>query len=106
MERPIATSTGATTDELESFLLSRPGLPPGLVQEVRLLGNLQTTLPVPTPPGAEESSVVVDGQPGVLVTEGDGVASGLIWEDQQGLVHAVAGPLDKEDVLGVARQIS
>jgi hypothetical protein len=106
MARPIATSTGATTDELESFLLSRPGLPPGLVQEVRLLGNLQTTLPVPTPPGAEESSVVVDGQPGVLVTEGDGVASGLIWEDQQGLVHAVAGPLDKEDVLGVARQIS
>lgn len=105
MARPVATSTGATTSQLESFLLSQPGLPPDLAEEIRLLGNLQTTLPVPTPPGASESSVVVNGQPAVLIAEDGGVASGVIWEDAQGIVHAVAGPLDPQDVLGVAQQI-
>jgi len=105
MARPVATSTGATTAQLESFVLSQPGIPSDLAQEIRLLGNLQTTLPVPTPPGAAESSVVVNGQPAVLLAEDGGVASGVIWEDAHGIVHAVAGPLDREDVLGVAQQI-
>jgi hypothetical protein len=105
MARPDATSTGATTAQLESFLLSQPGVPADLAEEIRLLGNLQTTLPVPTPPGASESSVVVNGEPGVLLAEGGGLASGVIWEDAQGIVHAVAGPLDQGDVLGVAKQI-
>jgi hypothetical protein len=105
MARPIATSTGATTSELESFLLAQPGIPPDLAREIRLLGNLQTTLPVPTPPGASESSVVVNNAPAVFLSEDGGLASGVIWEDQQGIVHAVAGPLDEGDVLGVARQI-
>ncbi len=105
MARPVATSTGATISELESFLLSRPGIPPDLAREIRLLGNLQTTLPVPTPPGASEDSAVVHGQPAVVLAEDGGLASGVIWEDAQGIVHAVAGPLDQEDVLGVARQI-
>ena len=103
--RPVATSTGATTSQLESFLLSRPGVPPDLAEEIRLLGNLQITLSVPTPSGATESSVVVNGQPAVLLGEGGGLASGVIWEDAQGIVHTVAGPLDQEDVLDVARQI-
>jgi len=105
MARPVATSTGATTSQLESFLLSQPGVPPDLAEEIRLLGNLQTTLPVPTPPGATESSVVVNGQPAVLLAEDGGSVSGVIWEDAQGIVHAVAGPLDQEGVLGVAQQI-
>lgn len=105
MARPVATSTGATTSELETFLLARPGLPSDLRTEIRLLGNLRTTLPVPTPPGASESSVVVNGDPAVLLAEDGGVASGVIWEDAQGTVHAVAGPLDQKDVLGVARQL-
>jgi hypothetical protein len=105
MARPVATSTGATTAQLESFVLAQPGIPADLAEEIRLLGNLQTTLPVPTPPGAAESSVVVNGQPGVLLAEDGGLASGVIWEDVQGIVHAVAGPLDQEDVLGVAQQI-
>jgi hypothetical protein len=105
MARPSATSTGASASELESFLLSQPGIPSNLAQEIRLLGNLQTTLPVPTPPGATESSVVINNEPAVLLAENGGIAAGVIWEDAQGIVHAVAGPLNQEDVLGVARQI-
>ncbi len=105
MERPIATSTGATTGQLEAFLLSQPGVPHDLAQEVRLLGDLTSTLPVPTPPGAVETPTVVAGSPAVLLTDSSGVASGVIWEDQKGLVHTVAGLLDKEDVLSVANQL-
>lgn len=104
MQRPTATATGATLGELESFVLSQPGVPKGLAQDVRMLGSPPTGLPVPIPPGASESSVTVGGTQGVLLTEG-GAASGVVWEDQQGVVRTVAGLLDQEDVLGVARQL-
>ena len=45
---------------------SQPGIPPQLAEEVRLLGDLRTTLPVPVPSGASVRSVQVGGWPGVL----------------------------------------
>jgi hypothetical protein len=103
--RPIAISSGATISEIENFLLSRPGVPADLAEEIRLLGNLQTTLPIPTPPGATSESTEVDGSPAVLLVDNSNAASGAIWEDHSGVVHAVAGLLDKEDLLSVAQQI-
>ena len=103
--QPIATSTGATTSQIENFLLSQPGVPADLAAEIRLLGNLQTTLPIPTPPGASSESTEIDGSPAVVVADNSNAASGAIWEDRKGVVHAVAGLLDKEDVLSVAQQI-
>ncbi len=35
MQRPVASSTGATASQLETFLLSRRGVPAGLAQELR-----------------------------------------------------------------------
>jgi hypothetical protein len=103
--QPIVTSTGATTNQIENFLLSQPGVPADVAAEIRLLGNLQTTLPIPTPPGASSESTEIDGSPAVVVVDNSNVASGAIWEDHKGVVHAVAGLLDKEDVLSVAQQI-
>jgi hypothetical protein len=103
--RPIATSTGATTSEIENFLLSRPGVPADLAEEIRLLGNLQKTLPIPTPPGTTSESTEIDGSRAVVLVDNSNAASGAIWEDHSGVVHAVAGLLDKEDLLGVAQQI-
>jgi hypothetical protein len=103
--QPIATSTGATTSQIENFLLSQPGVPADLAAEIRLLGNLQTTLPIPTPPGASSESTEIDGSPAVVMADNSNAASGAIWEDRKGVVHAVAGLLDKEDVLSVAQQI-
>ncbi len=101
--RPVASSTGATAGQLETFVLSRPGLPAGLAKELRLLGS--TTLPVPVPSGMWELQEHIGGAPAVLVTDPDGFASGVIWESRDRIVHAVGGLLDKEDVLSVARQI-
>ena len=105
MARPVASSTGATASQLEAFLLSRPGLPAGLAQELRMLGNPGTTLPVPVPSGMSAQQLNIDGAPAVLVTVPSRVASGVIWESRDGIVHGVGGLLDSGDVLDVARQI-
>jgi len=102
--RPVATATGATVSQIESFLLSRPGVPPGLAEQIRLLGDLETTLPIPNLPGISSGSAVIGGSRAVVLVDGSDAASGAIWEDQSG-VHAVAGLLDRGDLLSVARQI-
>ena len=105
MRRPVATSTGATTSQLENFLLSRPGIPADLVRQIKLLGNLTSVLPVPVPPGATSEQVRIGAWPGVLITAESGAASAVIWEGHDGLVHVVAGLLDRKDILDVARQL-
>ena len=104
MRRPVATSTGATADQLEDFLLAQPGGPPVLAQEIRLLG--QSALPVPVPPGVTEQHVTLGGSPAVLLHGPAGAASGVIWEGKDGVVRAVAGLVTSEDILNVARQLS
>jgi hypothetical protein len=49
--------------------------------------------------------VRIGGAPGVLVTPASGVASGVVWESADGVVHVVAGLLSSQDVLNAARQI-
>jgi hypothetical protein len=105
MPRPTALSTGATMSQAEAFLLGQPGIPPALADEVRLLGDLGTTLPVPVPPGASVRSVQVAGWPGVLVADPSNAAAGVVWEDGSGTLHVVAGILDSQDVLNVADQL-
>ena len=105
MARPATSATSSSTDRLEAFVLARPGLPAGLVREVRLLGNLSGLLSGVGGTGPQVSQVEVAGVPGILVTDGSGVASGVLWEDHNGTVHAAAGLLDQKDVLDVANQI-
>jgi len=102
--RPMATSTGATTEQLENFVLSRPGMPADLASEIRLLGNLSSVLPVPVPAGANVAHIRVDGAPAVLISVGPDAVTAVIWESHD-TIHAVAGLLDSKDVLNVAAQI-
>jgi hypothetical protein len=104
--RPVASSAGATASQLETFLLSRPGMPAALADEIRELGKPGAVLPVPVPSGMWEQLEHIGGAPAVLLTEPDAFASGVIWEDRDGIVRGVGGLLDSEDVLGVAHQIT
>lgn len=104
MRRPTATSSGATTTQLEAFVLSRPGFPQGLAQEIRLLGNLDHVLPVPVPPGVAQTPSSVDGSPAVYLSLADGTAGGVVWERGH-VVEAVGGLLGQREVLDVARQV-
>jgi hypothetical protein len=104
--RPVATSAGASASQLETFLLTRSGLPSGLAQEIRLLGNNPASvLPVPVPPGVWVQQTHIGAAPAVLLTVSTAFASGVVWESSDGVVHAVGGLLDREDVLNVARQV-
>ena len=55
-------------------------------------------MPIPTPPGATSESTEIDGSPAVVLVDNSNAASGAIWEDHKGVVHAVAGLLDKGDL--------
>jgi len=105
MRRPVAASTGATTSQLENYLLGQPGIPADLVRQLRLVGNLGSVLPIPVPPGATSTHLRIGGSPAVLLSTASGAASAVIWESQDGTVHAVAGLLDSSDILNVAHQI-
>jgi len=104
IRRPVATSTGATADQLEDFLLGQPGVPPLLAQEIRAIG--QSALPVPVPSGMTEEHVTIGGSPGVLLHGPAGAATGVVWESGDGVVHAVAGLVTSADILNVAGQLS
>ena len=103
MQRPVATSTGATAAQLEDFLLAQRHLQAGLATELRLLGT--SALPVPVPAGITRQDVTVGGAAGILLTAPADAAAGVIWESQDGVVHGVGGLLDQQDVLNVARQL-
>ena len=105
MDRPTASSTRASSAQLEAFVLSRPGLPPAFAQDIRLLGDLASALRLRPPVGAAVTTTEVDGSPAVLVTDDSGAASGVVWEDRGGVVRAALGLLDKEDILNVANQL-
>jgi hypothetical protein len=105
MPRPTAVSTGATTSQIEAFLLSQPHVPPALSEEIRLVGDIGTTLPVPVPSGAAVHSVLVGGSPGVLVSDASEAVGAIVWEDSSGMLHVVAGLLDQHDLLNVADQL-
>lgn len=105
MERPAVSSTDSPTAQLEAYVLSRPGVPAGLAQEIRLLGDIGTVLPVPTPPGANVTQVDVNGSPAILVTDTSVGASGVIWEDRGGVLQVAVGLLDRKDILDVANQL-
>jgi hypothetical protein len=105
MPRPTASVRGASIADLEDFLLSRPGVPPQLGQEIRLLGNPSSVLPIPTLSGMHTESVRVGRWPAVLISVPSGAGAGVVWEDSAGTVHVVAGLVDQKDVLDVANQL-
>lgn len=104
-QRPTATSTGATTSQLESFVLSRPGFPQQLAHEIQLLGNPRSVLPIPVPSNVGESSTSVNGSPAVALSVAGGAATDVVWEDQNGIVRTVGGLITQSDALDVARQL-
>lgn len=105
MGGPRISSADAIAAQLEAYVLSRPGLPAGLAQEIRLLGGIGTVVPLPTSQGADLTQVDVNGSPGILITDASIGASGVIWVSRNGVVHAAVGLLDRNDILNVASQL-
>ncbi len=103
---PTAFSSGLPFEQVRDYLLSLPGLPPGVAEQLRTFAADGSTLPLPVP--ADEvttSSTEVDGAPATLLVSRDRALSAVVWV-QDGVLTVVAGSLDDDEVLAVARGLS
>jgi hypothetical protein len=86
-------------------MLSLPGIPAGVVAELRAIGDPAQTVPVPIPVDlASASTVDVHGARGLLIGDSTQLGSVVLWQ-HHGIVYAVAGTLSSDQVLGIARTL-
>lgn len=99
---PVVTSSGVTTQQLENYLLSLPGVSANLAAAIRAVNDPSTTLPIPIPiEYATSSSVTVQGVGGVAVGDNTGLGAGVIWI-KDSTVYGVAGTLKQDVILDIA----
>ena len=99
---PRVTSTGASLDVLERYLLSMPNVSPKLAEQIRALGDIRNTVPVPVVIDKQSAKrVAVQGVEGLAVGDNTGLGAGVMWQ-KNGIIYAVAGPISMDDVLTVA----
>ena len=100
---PKVYSSGVPFETVRDYLLSLPGLPDGLADQLRDLSADGATLPLPVPAElVTSSSADVGGVDATVLTSRDGLFAGVVWV-QDGLVTGVAGSLSADELLSVAR---
>jgi hypothetical protein len=100
---PAVSSSGVPFATARDYLLDLPGLPKNVADQLRALSGDGTTLPVPVPAGRMTTSRTdVGGVPATVLTTRDGTMAVVVWVDK-GVVTAVGGSLDTDEVLSVAR---
>jgi hypothetical protein len=99
---PTAYSSGVPFETVRDYLLSLPGLPAQLAEQLRSFTGDGATLPLPVPAEyVTSSSAEVQGLPATVLTSRDGLVAGVVWVDE-GVVTAVAGTLSTDEVLDIA----
>ena len=99
---PTAFASGVEFATARDYLLSLPGIPADVAAQLRAFSD-DGTLPLFLPAGPVTSTTAdVNGAPGTVVTSQDGTMAGVIWV-KDGVVTAVLGSLDADEVLDVAR---
>jgi hypothetical protein len=99
---PAAFAQGTDFEQLRDYLLSLPGLPEQIAEQLRAFSPEASTLPIPVPAEyATSEPTEVDGQPATLLSSRDGFLTAVVWVED-GVVTAVAGSLSTDEVLSVA----
>jgi hypothetical protein len=105
MKAPVLYSDGPSVAQYEDALLSMPGVPPSLASQIRALGDLSSTLPIPIPTSlASAHAADINGAPGLVIGDTTGIASGVVWQ-RNGQVYGVAGSLTDRQVVAIARSM-
>ncbi|WP_369130586.1 hypothetical protein [Modestobacter roseus] len=100
---PTAESSGVPFEVARDHLLSLPGLPDALADQLRTFTGDGTTLPLPVPAELVTTSTTeVDGAPATVLASRDGLVHGVVWV-ADGVVTGVAGTISEDEVLDVAR---
>ena len=102
---PTAFSSGVPFQVVRDYLLSLPGMPYDVAEQLRKFTADGSTLPLPVPADrATTSSVQVDGRAATLVRTRDRTMAAVVWVTD-GEVTVVAGSLDADEVLSIARDL-
>jgi len=97
------SSSGFPFETVRDYLLSLPGLPEEVAAPLRTFNADDATLPLPVPADEVSTSTTdVDGVPATVLVTHDRTLAAVTWVDD-GVVTVVAGPLDADEVLSVAR---
>jgi hypothetical protein len=101
---PKVYSSGVPFETVKNYLLSLPGLPPGLASQLRDLSEEEDgTLPLPVPAELVTSSTAdVGGRDATVLTSRDGLFAAVVWVED-GVMTGVVGTLSPDEVLSVAR---
>jgi hypothetical protein len=90
---------------MRDYLLSLPGLPENVAAPLRTFNADSSTLPLPVPADrVTTSSAQVDGEPATVLATRDRSMAAVMWV-KDGVVTVVAGTLDADEVLSVARSL-
>ncbi len=105
MRAPTVTSSGATLEEIKTYLLSQPGIDPQLVASLGAITDPTSMLPIPIPVNEYNSHpVTVQGGQGLFVGDSSGLGSGVVWQ-KEGVVYAVGGAFTETEVLRIANSL-
>jgi hypothetical protein len=102
---PTAFSSGVAFETVRDYLLSLPGLPDDVAAQLRTFTADGSTLPLPVP--ADEvstSSAHVNGVPATVLATRDRTMAAVVWVED-GVVTAVAGSLDADELLSIAEEL-
>ena len=100
---PTAFSSGVDFETVRNYLLLLPGLPDDVAAQLRTFTADGSTLPLPVPSDqVDTSSAQVDGETATVIRARDKSMAAVVWVDD-GAVNVVAGSLDTDEVLAVAR---
>ncbi|MGK5174069.1 hypothetical protein, partial [Geodermatophilus sp. CPCC 205761] len=102
---PRVDSSGVPFETVRDYLLSLPGLPPGLADQLADLSADRGTLPLPVPAELVTTSEAdVDGADATVLTSRNGLFAGVVWVED-GVMTGVAGSLSADELLSVARAL-
>jgi hypothetical protein len=100
---PTADSSGVPFTTVRDYLLSLPGISPGLAAQLRAFPADASTLPLPVPAAQVSSSTAdVDGSQATVLSSKDGTMAAVVWV-KDGVLTGVGGVLGADEVLSVAR---
>lgn len=103
---PTAFASGVPFETARDYLLSLPGLPEDVAAQLRIYTADGSTFPLPVPADqVSTSSTQVDGTPATVLTTRDQALSAVVWVHDDA-VTVVAGSMDADEVLSVARDLT
>ncbi|MDQ2872686.1 MAG: hypothetical protein M3R35_06125 [Candidatus Eremiobacteraeota bacterium] len=101
-QTPRVTSTGASLATLESYLLAMPGVSPQFAEQLRALGDISHTVPIPIIIGKQLAQhATVDGSDALAIGDNTGIGAGIVWQ-KNGIIYAIAGPFTMDRVTAFA----